>query len=92
MNAHETLRAAFFGNRLNPAQYCHHPIVVKDEKATLGTIIPSLKVQPESSEDDVIDKDTIIFWGSQKRIITGSDILGRLMRGIVQNKTYASLP
>jgi hypothetical protein len=34
----------------------------------------------------VIDKDTIIFWGTQKRIITGSDILGRLMRGIVENQ------
>jgi hypothetical protein len=34
----------------------------------------------------VIDKDTIIFWGTQKRIITGSDILGRLMRGIVKNQ------
>jgi len=31
------------------------------------------------------EKDIILFWGNQKRIITGSDILGRLMRGIVQN-------
>jgi AcrR family transcriptional regulator len=37
-------------------------------------------------DDDVIDNDIILFWGSQKRIITGSDILGRLMRGIVQNQ------
>jgi hypothetical protein len=36
--------------------------------------------------DDVIDQDIILFWGSQKRIITGSDILGRLMRGIVQDQ------
>ncbi len=91
MNAHESLRDAFFGKTFNPIQYCHHPIVVKDEKATLGTVMPSFKVHAESREDDVIDKDTIIFWGKQKRIITGSDILGRLMRGIVQNKTYASM-
>jgi hypothetical protein len=51
-----------------------------------GEIIPKLKVQPERSDDDVIDEDIILFWGSQKRIITGSDIMGRLMRGIVQNR------
>jgi len=51
-----------------------------------GEIIPKLKVQPERSDDDVIDEDIILFWGSQKRIITGSDILGCLMRGIVQNR------
>ena len=37
----------------------------------------------------MIDEDIMLFWGSQRRIITGSDILGRLMRGIVQNReTY----
>jgi hypothetical protein len=41
-------------------------------------------VQPERLGDDVIDEDIIIFWGTQKRIITGADILGRLMRGIVK--------
>jgi hypothetical protein len=29
-----------------------------------------------------IDNDLILVWGQQKRIITGSDILGRLLRGI----------
>jgi hypothetical protein len=33
--------------------------------------------------DDVIDNDLILVWGSQRRIITGSDLLGRLLRGIV---------
>ena len=92
MNAHEVIRSALFDTTFTPLQYCHHPIVVKDENATLGKIIPTLKVQPECIEDDVIDKDTIIFWGSQKRIITGSDLLGRLMRGIVQNHSIHWLP
>ena len=92
MNANEFIRAALFENQFNPLQYCHRPIVVKDDSVTIGSIIPLFKVHPECREDDVIDKDTILFWGDQKRIITGSDILGRLMRGIVQNKTYASLP
>lgn len=40
-----------------------------------------LKLQREG--DDVIDADIILLWGKQKRVITGADILGRLMRGIV---------
>jgi hypothetical protein len=31
----------------------------------------------------VIDEDIILLWGETKRVITGADILGRLMRGIV---------
>lgn len=87
LNSDSFLRAAFFhGPRFNPLLYCHSPIIVRDEHATLGEIIPKLKVHPERSDDDVIDRDIIVFWGRHKRIITGSDILGRLMRGIVQNK------
>jgi metal transporter CNNM len=37
---------------------------------------------PEHPDDDVIDNDLILVWGSQRRIITGSDLLGRLLRGI----------
>jgi hypothetical protein len=31
-----------------------------------------------------VDEDIILYWGESKRIITGSDILGRLLRGIVK--------
>jgi len=88
LNSESFLRAAFFsGPRFHPLLYCHRPIIIKDEHATLGEVIPKLKVHPERSGDDVIDEDIIIFWGREKRIITGSDILGRLMRGIVQYKS-----
>jgi len=36
------------------------------------------------SDDDVIDQDIILFWGDKKLVVTGSDILGRLLRGIVK--------
>jgi metal transporter CNNM len=45
-----------------------------------------MKVRPDHPEDDVIDNDLILVWGEQKRIITGSDILGRLLRGISINE------
>ena len=87
LNSDSFVRAALFGGLpFNPLLYCHRPIVVRDEHVKLGEVIPKLKVHPERSDDDVIDEDIIIFWGTRKRIITGSDILGRLMRGIVQNQ------
>jgi metal transporter CNNM len=41
-----------------------------------------MKVVQERPEDDVIENHLILVWGAQRRIITGSDLLGRLLRGI----------
>ncbi|MFQ5918171.1 MAG: DUF21 domain-containing protein [Candidatus Binatia bacterium] len=82
------LRAALFGSAgVNPYSYCHRPIVVKDMTLPLGKVIGRLKVRPERAEDDVIDEDIILVWGVKKRIITGADILGRLLRGIAMIET-----
>jgi len=79
-------KAVFSEKKVNPLLYCHRPILVTNRQTRLGEIIPRLKVFPEKPDDDVIDEDIIIFWGAEKRIITGADILGRLLRGIVQHK------
>ncbi len=42
-------------------------------------------VNPEHCQDDVVDHDVILLWNETRRMITGGDILGRLLRGIVQN-------
>jgi len=55
----------------------------------LGDTISRLRVQPVRHGDDVVDEDVIILWNEEKRIITGSDILGRLLRGIVQSEATA---
>lgn len=87
LNADRFIRSILFASdSFNPYWHCHRPIIIKDEQATLGQVIPRLKVNPEHSDDDVIDEDIILFWGEEKKVITGSDILGRLLRGIVQNK------
>lgn len=88
LNADKFLREALFNKkRLIPLRYCHRPIIIRDGQTRLGDIITRLKVNPEYSGDDVIDDDLILVWCDEiKRVITGSDILGRLLRGIVQNK------
>jgi metal transporter CNNM len=88
LNVDGFLRAALFGEEpVDPHRYCHRPIVVTEDRARLGKAIPRLRVHPRHSEDDVVDEDIILFWGSDRRIITGSDILGRLLRGIVENES-----
>ena len=90
LNSDKFIRNALFGEkRFNPYWHCHRPIIVTDLQQTLGQVIPHLKVNPQHSDDDVIDEDIILFWGDKKKVITGSDILGRLLRGIVQNNAVS---
>jgi metal transporter CNNM len=84
LDAHHFLRDVLFNTTsVDPEIYWHRPIVVTDMRTPLGSVIGRMRVKPEHSEDDVIDNDLILVWGDQKRIITGSDLLGRLLRGIV---------
>jgi hypothetical protein len=83
MDADGFISAALFEpETFDPLEYCHRPMIVTNLDVTLGSILPGLQVWPEHTEDDVIDKDIILVWGEQQRIITGADILGRLLRGI----------
>jgi len=85
LDAHHFLRDALFGELdSDPTAYWHRPIVVRDPKARLGDVIGLLTVVPEDKNDDVIEHDLILVWHKQRRIITGSDLLGRLLRGIAK--------
>jgi len=91
LDSHHFLRDALF-NELNsdPFTYWHRPIVVRDMETRLGEVIGRMKVCSERPGDDVIDNDMILVWGTQKRIITGSDLLGRLLRNIVAVESRAT--
>jgi len=83
LNANAFLREALFSQEsVNPYAFCHRPIIVTDPKTLLGKVVAKLKVYPKSDIDDVVDDDLILIWSSDKRVITGADILGRLLRGI----------
>ena len=73
------------GDAFDPYSYIHRPIIVDDPTQPLGSSIVKLKVHPEGRDDDVVDEDIILVWSDAgKRIITGSDLLGRLLRGIAR--------
>lgn len=85
MDADGFLREAMFDTIApNPADFIHKPIIISDSNLQLGDILHLLSVSPEHSEDDVIDNDVILLWSDEKRVITGADLLGRLLRGIVK--------
>ncbi len=83
LNANAFLRDALLSpTTINPLQYCHRPIIVKDNATLLGKVLSHLKVYARHEADDVIKDDMILVWTDKKRIVTGTDILGRLLRGI----------
>ncbi len=83
LDSHQFLRDVLFNPTKNWGACWHRPVIVRDMRTRLGDVIGCLSVVQERPDDDVIDNDLILVWGAQKRIITGSDLLGRLLRGIV---------
>jgi CBS domain containing-hemolysin-like protein len=91
LDAHHFLRDLLFDTMsAGPEFYWHRPIIVTDMRMPLGGVIGRMQVKPEHAEDDVIDNDLILVWGEQKRIITGADLLGRLLRGIVTQESKSN--
>jgi len=80
------LRAALFGAApFDPLALCHRPLVVREADLPLGRVLSRLTVQPEKPGGDVIDRDIILVWvEGARRIITGSDLLGRLLHRIAR--------
>ena len=78
--------ALFTEQQTNPADYCHRPVIIRDRHAPLGSVITQLSFDTTFPGDHIITYDTILLWTDQPRLITGSDLFGRLMRGIVTRK------
>ncbi len=79
------LRHVLLFENVDPLRYCHRPVVIRDRESPLGEAILRLRLEPDLS-DHVLDQDIILVWGEERRVITGADILGRLLRGVVQRR------
>jgi len=63
--------------------FCHVPIVITDENVNLGNLIKMLMSNLDRNSDNPVDLDVILFWTKEnKRIVTGADFFGRLLKGI----------
>jgi len=89
LDADGCLRDAVFDcdKPFDPYDYCHRPIVVSDPETPLGELIYRLKIsnKDDRHHDGVIEDDVILLWGVERRIITGADLLGRLLKGIASS-------
>lgn len=82
LDASAFLRAALFARRpVDPIEYCHRPVVVGDRSANLGELLGRLVADPTG---EVVEREVILLWGPEKRIITGADLLGFLLTGITR--------
>jgi hypothetical protein len=79
-----TREAIFASDYFNPHRHCHRPIISRKAKVKLGEVIPCFQVRPGGVGEDIIEKDVILLWDGNPRIVTGTDILGRLLRGIAR--------
>lgn len=87
------LRSAILDpEHFNPEQYCHRPVIIRDSEIRLGNILQKLEVDPSYLGDNVIDRDVVLVWTEERRVITGADILGRLLSGISRIQKMASVP
>lgn len=76
-------RALFDGNQVDPAKFCHRPVIVRSSDEPVGSALSKLRFSPSEQGEQIIENDIILLWSEQRRIITGNDILGRLMQGIL---------
>lgn len=84
MDADGLLRhASYHRTRTDPLAFCHKPIVIRDPAERLGAAIERLRLDPRIRSDESIPYDVILLWTDQPRVITGSDLLGRLLRGVI---------
>ena len=84
LDADGFLRSNLLSEGHSPIEnFCHDPLVIRDENVNLGKIIKMLKSRVDKHSDSPIDLDVVLFWADgNKRIITGADLLGRLLKGI----------
>lgn len=70
----------------DPNRFCYQPIIVRDRKKLLGEVISKLRFEKNGGED-IIRPDVILLWDERPRIVTGSDILGRLLQGALPRRS-----
>ncbi len=80
-------RYAIHGDECDLYRFCYRPIVTEDVDATLDTVLGSFVVEADDQLDNVVDQDVVLYWTKDdKRILTGADIFGHLLRGIAKRE------
>ena len=81
VDADAFIRGALFDERFDPYAYCHRPIIVDDRRRSVGYAIGTI-ARGEKPADGAFERDVVLVWGESPLILTGGDILRRLLAGI----------
>lgn len=93
LDANDYTRAVRACRSPDPLEFTHRPIVVTNPETPLDEVLTRLVVEAESFDDQLVDREVILYWGERsKRIITGPDLLGRLLHGIAQRRELPPQP
>jgi metal transporter CNNM len=79
-------RAALYQHEaFDPYNFCHRPVVILDESTPINEAMLRMKSNTsiDKNFDGVIEHDVLLVWGEHKRIITGADIFGLLLKGMM---------
>ncbi|MDE1464045.1 DUF21 domain-containing protein [Spartinivicinus poritis] len=88
INAYRFTSGALFDDSpFDPNSYVLKPLIIKDSHTQLGHLISQWKAW-----GDLLVNDVILLWGTNKRIVTGSDILSRLLEGIISTSPHKPTP
>lgn len=91
MDADGFLRHALLSpSATDPLNFCHQPVVVRHPEKSLGAAITKLHFDANLPADHIVTHDIILLWSENPRLITSSDLLGRLLRGILSRESTAS--
>ena len=79
-------------DHFDPRLHVYRTQIYRDAETKLGQVISDFMVYPEHSEDDVVDVDVALIWTDDQRwIVTGGDILGRLLKGVARQHRTSRL-
>ena len=60
---------------------------MNDDDTHLDSVLGQFVVEADHSQDLVVDRDVVVYWTEDtKRIVTGADIFGRLLKGIAKRE------
>lgn len=79
LDADAFCRSAMRGSEpVDPLSFCKEPLIIRESGRTLGQALMDLKKAPTQ-----VAKEIVLVWNqTDRRIITGSDVLGLLFKGV----------
>lgn len=89
LNANTFLRAVLMeGRGVDPALYCHEPLVVTDAATKLEAVLGEIELQARRPDGQALHPTLILLWTPMdKRVLTGVDLLENLLRGIADSRS-----